>query len=104
MSCKIPEENYESKARASPRGEVCRKPATCLPAGRPRGEARNTKGIAGSRPADERAPHTEIRCTRGWGKCRACAVTTHVLIRGDLFRVLGRGVPRKLTAGRSNPL
>jgi hypothetical protein len=28
MSRKIPEANYESKARASPRGEVCRKPAT----------------------------------------------------------------------------
>ena len=30
MSRKIHEENYESKARASPRGEVCRKPATAL--------------------------------------------------------------------------
>ncbi len=30
MSCKIHEDNYESKARASPRGEVCRKPATAL--------------------------------------------------------------------------
>lgn len=30
MSRKIPEENYESKARASPRGGVRRKPATAL--------------------------------------------------------------------------
>jgi len=30
MSASIQEENYESKARASPRGEVCRKPATAL--------------------------------------------------------------------------
>jgi len=30
MSRKIHEENYESKARASPRGGVCRKPATAL--------------------------------------------------------------------------
>ena len=30
MSANIHEANYESKARASPRGEVCRKPATAL--------------------------------------------------------------------------
>jgi hypothetical protein len=30
MSESIPEANYESKARASPRGGVCRKPATVL--------------------------------------------------------------------------
>jgi len=30
MSRKIPEANYASKARASPGGQVCRKPATAL--------------------------------------------------------------------------
>jgi hypothetical protein len=30
MSRKIHEANYQSKARASPRGGVCRKPATAL--------------------------------------------------------------------------
>jgi hypothetical protein len=30
MRRKIPEDNYQSKARASPRGEVCRKPATIV--------------------------------------------------------------------------
>ncbi len=30
MSKSIPEDNYESKARASPRGGVCRQPATAL--------------------------------------------------------------------------
>ncbi len=30
MRRKIHEENYQSKARASPRGEVCRKPATAV--------------------------------------------------------------------------
>jgi len=61
MSRKIHEDNYESKARASPRGGVGRKPATCLPAGRPRCEARNTNGIQGSLPSDDGAPHTEVR-------------------------------------------
>ena len=53
MSRKIPEDNYESKARASPGGgaEGSR---------RRRCEARNTNDIAGSLPWDELAQHSEV--------------------------------------------
>ena len=67
------------------------------------GEARNTHDIEGSRPSDELAQHSEVRCTQGAGTWRACAVPTHGLSRGELRCVLGSGVPRQLTERVSNP-
>ncbi len=42
MSKSIDKDNYESKARASPRGEVCRKPATALRGEEPERQSRRT--------------------------------------------------------------
>jgi hypothetical protein len=70
---------------------------------RRRCEARNTNGIEGSLPWDELAQHSKVPWTRGSGKCRACAATTHVLIRGELPCVLGSGGPRKLTERERKP-
>jgi len=64
---------------------------------RQRCEVRNTNGIKGSLPWDECAQHHEVLWTRGEGKCRTYAATTHGLIRGELLGVLGSGVPRQLT-------
>ena len=51
MSCKIHEDNYESKARASPRGEVRRKPATALRGEEHERQSRLTSlGRAGTTP------------------------------------------------------
>ena len=97
MSRKIHEDNDESKARASPRGGVCRKPATAR-----RGEEHERQSrltALGRGGTTQQSP-----VNRGSGKCRACAATTHGLIRGELSGVLGSGGPRKLTESRSNPL
>src|SRR5712692_446090 len=49
MSRKIHEDNYESKARASPRGGVCRKPATARRGEEPERQSRLTAlGRAGT--------------------------------------------------------
>ncbi len=42
MSKSIDEDNYQSKARASPRGGVCRKPATALRGEEPERLSRRT--------------------------------------------------------------
>jgi hypothetical protein len=61
MGRKIPEANYASKARAAP--PACRQAGELRSAGSRRryGAARNTKGIAGARPWDEGARHTDVR-------------------------------------------
>jgi len=49
MSASIQEDNYQSTARASPRGEVCRKPATALPGEEHEGHRRlASRGRAGT--------------------------------------------------------
>ena len=49
MSNKIHEVHYESKARASPRGRVCRKPATARQGEEPERQSRLTaRGRAGT--------------------------------------------------------
>jgi hypothetical protein len=51
MSANIQEANYESKARASPRGEVCRKPATAVRGEEHEGQSRLAPlGRAGTTP------------------------------------------------------
>jgi len=54
-------------------------------------------------PRDELAQHSKVPWTRGSGKCRACAATPHVRIRGEHRRGLGRGVPRTLTERGRKP-
>jgi len=90
------EVHYESKARASPRGGVCRKPATKL-----RGEEHKRY----SRLTSLGRAGTTQGSPVNWGsdKCHAGAVTAHVLLRREQPGILGSGVPRKLTEHARKP-